>query len=122
MKPKLTGLALCIGLLTAGPMLAHHSMAMYDTANPTTVTGTVTKFDWTNPHPFIYLDVKNEKGEIEHWEVEMMSLNHLKGYGWTHTTVQPGDVISCTGGRAKSGAVAMISQSIKLADGRIIKS
>ena len=122
MKLRMTVLVLGIGLLTSVPMLAHHSTAMYDMANPTTVTGTVTKFDWTNPHAFIYLDVKNEKGDIEHWEVEMMSLNHLKSYGWTHTTVKVGDVISCTGGRAKSGASAMISSLMKLADGRTIKS
>ena len=122
MKLQLTVLALCIGLLTSGPLLAHHTTSMYNMANPTTVTGTVTKFDWTNPHAFIYLDVKNEKGEIEHWEVEMMSLNHLKSYGWTSKTVKEGDVISCTGGRAKSGAPAMISSLMKLADGRSIKS
>ena len=122
MKLRLTALVLCIGLLTSIPMLAHHSTAMYDMANPSTVTGTVTKFDWTNPHAFIYLDVKNEKGDTEHWEVEMMSLNHLKSYGWTSKTVKAGDVISCTGGRAKSGAPAMISSLMKLGDGRTIKS
>ncbi len=122
MKSQLTALVLCIGLLTPALLLAHHSTAMYDMANPVTVTGTVTKFEWTNPHAFVYLDVKNEKGEMEHWEVEMMSLNHLKSYGWMHTTVKPGDVISCTGGRAKSGATAMISSVMKLSDGRTIKS
>jgi hypothetical protein len=95
---------------------------MYDMANPVTITGTVTQFDWTNPHAHIYLDVKNDQGGIDHWDVEMMSLNHLKSYGWTHSTVKPGDVISCTGGRAKSGAPAMISSVMKLADGRMIKS
>ena len=122
MKSLLTALIICIGLLTPGLVLAHHSTAMYDMANPVTVTGTVTKFEWTNPHAFVYVDVKNEKGEIEHWEVEMMSLNHLKSYGWMHTTVKPGDMISCTGGRAKSGATAMISSVMKLSDGRTIKS
>lgn len=117
-----TLLLVCGLLLCTAPAWAHHSTAMYDMASPTTVSGTVTKFDWTNPHAFIYLDVKNEKGEIVHWEVEMMSLNHLKGYGWTHSTVKPGDVISCTGGRAKSGAPSMISSVMKLGDGRVIKS
>lgn len=123
MKLKLIVLALCASfLLMTAPMFAHHSTAMYDMANPVTVTGTVTKFDWTNPHAHIYLDVKNEKGEVEHWDVEMMSLNHLKSYGWTHSTVQVGDVISCTGGKAKSGTPAMISSLMKLGDGRTIKS
>ena len=52
----------------------------------------------------------------------MMSLNHLKSYGWVHDTVKPGDTITCTGGAAKSGDPAMLSSLIKLADGRMIKS
>jgi len=123
MRLQLMVLALLAGFLWMTPsMFGHHSTAMYDMASPVTVTGTVTKFDWTNPHAHIYLDVKNDKGEIEHWDVEMMSLNHLKSYGWTHSTVQVGDVISCTGGKAKSGAPAMISSVMKLGDGRTIKS
>ena len=73
-------------------------------------------------HAFIYLDVKDESGKVVEWSVEMMSLNHLKSYGWTRTTVKPGDVISCTGGAAKSGDPAMISSLMKLVDGRMIKS
>ena len=123
MRMQLIVLALlAVSLLMTPPMFAHHSTAMYDMANPVTITGTVTKFDWTNPHAHIYLDVKNEKGEVEHWDVEMMSLNHLKSYGWTHSTVQTGNVISCTGGKAKSGDKAMISSVMKLGDGRTIKS
>ena len=123
MRSQLTVVALVLALLLTGPPLsAHHSTTMYDMGSPVTVTGTVTKFDWTNPHAYIFLDVKNDKGEIEHWEIEMMSLNHLKGYGWSHSTVKPGDVISCTGGRARSGATAMLSSLMKLADGRTIKS
>lgn len=113
------GLAL---VCTTEPLLAHHSTAMYDMANPVTVTGVVKRFEWTNPHAYIYLDVKNEKGEVEEWTVEMMSLNHLKSYGWSRDLVKPGDVISCTGGRAKSGLPAMLSSLMKLADGRMIKS
>jgi hypothetical protein len=123
MRLQLIALALFAGLLLmTPPMFGHHSTAMYDMANPVTVTGTVTKFDWTNPHAHIYLDVKDDKGAIEHWDVEMMSLNHLKSYGWTHSTVKEGDVISCTGGKAKSGDHAMISSVMKLGDGRTIKS
>ncbi len=109
-------------LCTTEPMFAHHSTAMYDMANPVTVTGVVTRFEWTNPHAYIYLNVKNDKGVVEEWTIEMMSLNHLKGYGWSRDLVKPGDVISCTGGRAKSGLPAMLSSLMKLADGRMIKS
>ena len=104
------------------PLVAHHGTGMYDMSHPTTVTGAVKRFEWTNPHAYIYLDVKDEKGNTVEWSVEMMALNHLKSYGWARNTVQPGDVISCTGGAAKSGAPFMLSSIIKLADGREIKS
>ena len=51
---------------------------MYDMANPVTVKGTVKRFEWTNPHAFIFLDAKDDKGASVEWEIEMMSLNHLR--------------------------------------------
>ena len=116
-------LAVCGWLLTTGSLSAHHSTAMYDNQNPVTVTGTVKKFEWTNPHAFVYLEVKDEKtGKMVEWEVEMMSLNHLRGYGWTSKTVKQGDSLSATGAPAKSGAPSMIANRMKLADGREIRS
>lgn len=124
MRRKLTLSAVClVALILAAPaVLAHHSTSMYNMATPVTVIGAVKRFEWTNPHAFIYLDVTNEKGEKVEWEIEMMSLNHLRSYGWMRNTVQPGDKISCTGGAAKSGKPAMLSSIIELADGRKIKS
>ena len=118
-------LAMLVGLgamMTTTPLSAHHSTTMYNMANPTTVTGTVKRFEWTNPHAYIYLEVKGDDGKMVEWEVEMMSLNHLKSYGWTRDTVKEGDVITCGGGAAKSGAPAMLSSLVKLNDGRMIKS
>ena len=108
--------------LMVAPALSHHSTAMYNMATPVTVTGTVKRFEWTNPHAFVFLEVKDEKGNLIEWEVEMMSLNHLRSYGWTRNTLKAGDVISCTGGAAKSGAPSMISSYMKLGDGRMMKS
>ena len=123
MNLRLTAVSVALSvLLTATPSFAHHSTAMYNMANPTTVTGVVKRFEWTNPHAYIYLEVKDEQGKTVEWAVEMMSLNHLKSYGWSHSTVMPGDTITCTGGAAKSGDPAMLSSLIKLADGRMIKS
>ena len=123
MKMRLSVFAVSLGLLLAvGPVAAHHSTAMYDMAKPVTVTGAVKRFEWTNPHAFIFLDVKDDKGNVVEWEVEMMSLNHLRSYGWMRNTVKTGDTISCTGGRARSGAASMISAMIELPDGRKIKS
>ena len=111
-----------LSLLSGGrPVFAHHSTAMYDMANPVTVTGTVKRFEWTNPHAFIFIDVKDDKGNVVEWEIELMSLNHLRSYGWVRDTVKSGDRCHCTGGRAKSGAASMISAMIKLPDGREIK-
>jgi hypothetical protein len=116
-------LAACGWLLMAPPVTAHHSTAMYDSQNPVTITGTVKRFEWTNPHAFVFLEVKDEKtGQIVEWEVEMMSLNHLRAYGWTSKTVKPGETLSATGSPAKSGAPSMIANRMKLADGREIRS
>ena len=114
------GLAVLIG--PTRRLFAHHSTAMYDMANPVTVKGTVKRFEWTNPHAFIFMDVKDEKAGSVEWEIELMSLNHLRSYGWMRTTVKPGDTIGCTGGAAKSGAPSMISAVIELPDGRKIRS
>ncbi|HEX4278078.1 MAG TPA: DUF6152 family protein [Bryobacteraceae bacterium] len=123
MNLRIPALVITFGLLAGvTPSFAHHSTAMYNMAAPTTVTGTVKRFEWTNPHAFIYMDVTDDKGNKIEWTIEMMSLNHLKSYGWLHTTVKPGDTITCTGGAAKSGDPAMLSSLIKLADGRMIKS
>jgi hypothetical protein len=124
MRSRLIIPVLTLGLLaTVLPVVeAHHSTTMYNMANPVTVTGVVTRFEWTNPHAHIFLEVTDEQGKKVEWDVEMMSLNHLKSYGWSRNTIQPGETISCTGGQAKSGLPAMLSSIVKLADGRVIKS
>jgi len=104
----------------AAPLRAHHSTAMYSGSK--TVTGKVLKFEWTNPHAHMYIETKDEKGNTVVWDCEMMSLNHLRSYGWTSKTVKVGDTISATGAFAKSGDPAMIASRMKLADGREISS
>src|ERR1700676_5506928 len=122
MRRKPAILIACMLLLCAVPVLAHHSVSMYDMANPTTVSGVVTKLDWTNPHGYIYVDVKNDKGQIDHWSIEIDSPNFLKHNGWTSTTVKPGDTVTCTGGRAKSGALTMRCTIVKLSTGEELRS
>ena len=112
-----------LGVLYAIPrVVAHQSTSMYDMANPVTIKGTVKRFEWTNPHAFIFIDVKDARGTTTEWEIEMMSLNHLRSYGWVRTTVKPGDVIGATGAPAKSGAPSMIAGVVELPDGRKIRS
>ena len=121
MQWRLTAGIVCV-LMMSAMTGAHHSTAMYDNQNPVTISGAVKKFEWTNPHAFVYLEVKDAKGAIVEWEVEMMSLNHLRAYGWTSKTVKPGEVISATGAPARSGAPSMIANRMKLPDGREIRS
>jgi len=111
-------------MLMAVPELtfAHHSAALYDLASPITVTGVVKGFDWSNPHAYIYLDVKDQSGNSEEWTIEMTSLRLLKSWGWTRDLISHGDVIRCTGGRAKTGSASMLSTVVELPDGRRIRA
>jgi len=89
--------------------------------SPTTITGTVKRFEWTNPHAFIYLEVKTTKAPLSSGN-RADEPQPSASYGWMRTTVKAGDQITCTGGAAKSGAPSMISALLKLPDGRELKS
>jgi hypothetical protein len=115
-------LVLLLSFFAGAPVYAHHSTAMYDMTKVVTVRGVVKSFVWTNPHTRILLEVKDDKGHVQEWLIELMSLTQLKTYGWTPDMVKPGDVISCTGGRAKDGSPAMLTNMVRLADGRMIRS
>jgi hypothetical protein len=110
--------ARCAALLLAAVAGAHHSTALYDLVHGTIITGEVTRFDWANPHAHIDLDVIGENNEIEHWSVEMENLVILRRYGWTKTTLKPGEMITATGGRAKDGSFRLRAVSVELPDGR----
>jgi len=112
-----------IALAAFAPLaLAHHSVSMYDMEHPTTLKGTVERLEWTNPHGYIYLEVKDDKGLTVEWAVEINSPNFLKHNGWTSTIVKPGDVITATGGAAKSGAKTMRCTTVVLPDGTVLRS
>jgi DNA/RNA endonuclease YhcR with UshA esterase domain len=95
---------------------------MYNMEHPSTFKGTVLRVEWTNPHAYIYLSVKNDKGEVEEWAMEINSPNFLRHNGWTSDTVKVGDVITVTGGAAKSGAKTMRCTSVVLPNGLELRS
>ena len=105
-------------MLLASVAAAHHSTAPYDLVHGTIIGGVVAKFEWTNPHARILLDVSAEQNQIEHWTVELESPGMLSHLGWTKETLRPGDRISITGGRAKDGSFRLRAASVVLADGR----
>lgn len=101
------------------PLLAHHGEANYDTDKMVSVKGTVTEFDFINPHVLISLDVKNDKGEIEKWVGEARSPAMLSRYGgWDKNTIKVGDMITFYGHRTKNGTDFMRLDKIVLADGK----
>jgi hypothetical protein len=81
---------------SAAPALAHHSFAMFDMAQEKTIAGTVTDFQWTNPHSWIWLEVPTAAGGGEQWGVEGMSPNFLERRGWSKNTLHRGDKVSVT--------------------------
>ena len=121
MKAKLVSVVVAgLGLLLCTvPMLAHHSFAAeYDSAKPITLTGTVTKVEWMNPHARFYIDVKDEKGEMNNWELELGSPNGLMRQGWTRNSLKKGDQVTISGSLAKDGSKLANARTVKLADGR----
>ena len=111
-----------VALLTAWATLAHHADPLYDMKHPITVTGVASRVEWSNPHVYLYLNIAGEKGGTEEWSIELSAPHSLQHYGWTSTTVKPGDRITCTGGRAKSGAKALRGAMVQLPDGKKLKS
>lgn len=105
-------------LLAATRISAHHAFASeYDPNQLVTVSGSVTKFDWSNPHAWLYLDV-TENGETAHWGFEMGSPNGLLHRGWRRTELKPGDRVTVDGYRAKDGRNVANLRIVTLPDGR----
>ena len=101
------------------PLLAHHSFeAEFDRSKQVTLTGTVTKFEFMNPHVWIYMDVKGEDGKIAKWQFEGGAPNMLKRNGWSRTSLKEGDVATINGALAKDGTNTVNATSVVLADGR----
>jgi hypothetical protein len=105
-------------LLIAAPSFAHHAWRGYDMKNLSTMTGTVTGFDFGNPHVWMNVDVKNDKGEIEKWSAGGPSPSRMANAGWTKDTLHAGDQITLVGNRISDGTYKLRLSKVVLAGGR----
>jgi hypothetical protein len=124
---KATGLiiswAATLGMIALGaPQAAHahHSFAMFDHVNRVTLAGTVTRFEWTNPHVYIELDVPDGKGATKHYSIECASVNVLTRGGWKFTDVKKGDKVTLLVNPLKDGTAGGMLETATFADGRTL--
>jgi Family of unknown function (DUF6152) len=115
-------LALIVGatlLIFTAAVYAHHPFsAEYDWTKPVTLTGTVTKLEWSNPHAFLHINGKDDKGQTKEWTLEMGSPAALTRAGWTRTTVKMGDEVTVEAWLAKTAPDRANVKSVKLANGK----
>jgi hypothetical protein len=106
-------------LLTTMRISAHHaSAAEYDENKRVTVSGTVTRFKWTNPHAWLYVDGKDENGKATSWSFEMGSPNGLLHRGWRRTELKKGDQVTVEGYGAKDGSNVANARTVTMSGGR----
>src|SRR5262245_40847857 len=114
-------LFLMLSLLVAGtaPVLAHHPFsAEYDWKKPVTVSGTVTKFDWANPHSFGHMDVKGTDGKTTNWTFELGGISALTRVGWEKATLKTGDTVTVDAWLSRTNSNMGNVKSLTLANGR----
>jgi hypothetical protein len=124
MKDKVVMLFLIssIFLTLSIPVVAHHGNAGYEQDKVTILKGTVTEFEWTNPHGQIHFDVTDDKGVVTHWISECGPPLRLVDVGWTRKTLKPGDAITFYLKVAKNGTPRAILQKLILPDGTVLEN
>ena len=120
MKKMIAGAAIAASVLAATvPAKAHHSFAAeFDANKAVRLMGTVTKIEWTNPHTYFFIDVRDDSGKVTNWGLEMGSPNGLMRQGWTRASLKVGDVVTVDGSQAKDGSKVANARNVTLADGQ----
>ena len=122
MKTKMLILVALIAVVTSSAMVAHHGAAAFDMSKPIVLKDAlITQLVWINPHPLIKADYKDEKGEVQHWTMEMGSIPSSQLIGWTRTTLKPGDVVTLYVWQAKTKAPVGRFNKVVLADGTTMR-
>ena len=124
MKPKVLVMMVLVVALAAidRPSFAHHGGAAFDMSAPVVLkNAVVTEFVWINPHPLIKADYKDEKGNVQHWTMELGGIVGAQLVGWARTTLQPGDVVTLYVWKAKTGATVGRFNKVDFADGTTMR-
>jgi hypothetical protein len=112
----LSGIVGAAWLIAAGSASSHHSFAAeFDIGRPVKLTGAVTRMEWTNPHAWVFIDAKDDKGNVQEWAVELVGINDLVRRGWGRNRVKTGDVLNVDGYGAKNGKNIANAASVTLA-------
>lgn len=111
---------LAAAALGASPAVAHHSPVMFDQTQKVTLTGTVREFQWTNPHSYIQLVVKNDQGQDEEWSLEMAAPTYLYNRGWRPSSIKAGDALTVTIAPLRKGGRGGLLLQAATADGKPI--
>jgi hypothetical protein len=117
MTGRILALATVGALVAVSPLLAHHAWPV-NRSRLVTVSGTVTGYDWGDPHVMIGLDVKTDDGKIEKWSVGGPSMNRMVNNGWDRNTLKRGDVITATGYRFSDGQKILRLEKVVMANGK----
>lgn len=121
MKFRLLILIASMSLAAVAPLLAHHSFAAeFDASKALRLTGALTKIEWTNPHSYFYIDVKEDNGNVVKWSCEAGSPGALSRRGFKRGDIKLGDTIIVDGYRAKDGSNLIDARRVTLPDGRIV--
>ena len=118
MRKLLVAFVVLCGLAATRPLAAHHSSSSYDMEHPLNLKGVITNVEWTNPHVFIFVNVKDDAGNVEEWRVEGNSPNMLTRVGWKKEMLKTGDTLQVNGAPAKNGSKVMRLISLTLTDGQ----